>query len=142
MSSQESTVQNPVPERAPKPPPMAEEQLIGKSIGRYRILRRLGRGGMGLVYEAEDALLLRQRTVYELGLQAVARAQGPPLDGAADRRRVAQGAAAAAAGSQQEGESETRQGTNLPVQHDLVSVSTAKGPPERPADYGRGVRGA
>jgi eukaryotic-like serine/threonine-protein kinase len=34
--------------------PESEDNLLGKTVAHYSVLRRLGTGGMGVVYEAED----------------------------------------------------------------------------------------
>jgi len=44
---------------APGPSPAVDDRLIGHSLGRYRITGKVGVGGMGVVYSADDTRLAR-----------------------------------------------------------------------------------
>ncbi len=54
----------PTPHGAEAPPP--HDPRIGTSLGKYRLIGRLGQGGMGVVYEAEDTALERKVAIKVL----------------------------------------------------------------------------
>jgi serine/threonine protein kinase len=44
----------------PPPPPKPEPSLVGTSFGKYALTAEIGRGSMGVVYDAQDTLLHRR----------------------------------------------------------------------------------
>src|SRR5580704_10497342 len=55
--------------------PNAEDESVGKTIGRYKVLEKLGEGGCGVVYVAEQTEPVRRRVaikVIKLGMDTKA----------------------------------------------------------------------
>ena len=56
----------------PTPASMKIDSFVGRVLGQYKIVKRLGRGAKGIVYEAEDTLLGRNVAVKVLAPEVMA----------------------------------------------------------------------
>ena len=56
-------------------PPVPEDARINTALGKYHICRRIGTGGMGIVYEAEDSWLKRRVALKVLNIPGTTDAQ-------------------------------------------------------------------
>jgi serine/threonine protein kinase len=58
--------------QTPTAPSMKIDSFVGRVLGQYKIVKRLGRGAKGIVYEAEDTLLGRNVAVKVLAPEVMA----------------------------------------------------------------------
>ncbi len=61
-------------------PPVAEESLVGRSFGRFRLVERIGAGGMGVVYRAERTDGVQQSVAVKLVSSVVDAAARPRFE--------------------------------------------------------------
>jgi len=47
-------------------PPVGQDDAVGQVIGRYRVLQRIGEGGCGVVYVAEQTEPVRRRVALKV----------------------------------------------------------------------------
>ena len=64
--------------------------MVGQTVGKYRIVDRLGRGGMGTVYRAVDETLHREVAIKVLNAELNDPGSRPPLPRRSRHRRASQ----------------------------------------------------
>jgi hypothetical protein len=89
------------------------DEAVGQTLGRYKLLERVGEGGCGVVYVAEQTEPVRRRVALDAGMTEGSAGWQPAVSPTGSRQRVASPSASAPPNPSQAASPATQQTDSL-----------------------------